>query len=233
MAGKDAERVPADPRKWRPQIIQRSRFVPEIIDPIIEPLWSGTRVIAHFRDSISGDEWGSVDVLDEFGDDASDLAPIALDHLRRSVRAKAAVIDGIITTQATAGGEGTSVVVFAQASPLKRLFIGGPESDIKFAAPKGHRRHGEPGFVALDLLSVDDQTLFDVPLLERKRVLEGLIEQSELVRVSPWVRPPLRQWFSSWRSAGFKGLIMKASNSRYAPGGETTQWVVVDRMPRH
>lgn len=231
----DANRptVPNDPRDWRPQVIMRSRHQPDVVDPIVEPLWSGTRVLAHYRDSETADEWGRVEVLDELGEDAAPIAPLAVEHLRRSVIATDAVIDGILTTQATAGGQGTSVVVFAKAQPLKRMFIGGREADIQFAPPRSRSRESEPAFVALDLLTVDGQELFDVPLLERKRLLEGVIEQSELVRTSPWVRPPLRQWFSSWRSAGFRGLIIKSSNSRYAPGGETEEWATIERMPRY
>lgn len=223
--------IPRDPHQWRPQRLPSGRYEPELINPVIEPFWSGTRVIAHFRDS-DNDEWGTVEVYDDAGEDASGIAPLALEHLRRSILATEAVIDGVLTEQATVSGEGTAVVVFAQSSPVKRLVIGGPESDIKFDPPKGTSRRGEPAFVALDLLSVDGETLFDVPLLERKRVLEGVIEQSELVRVSPMVRPPLRQWYSSWRAAGFRGLMLKATNSRYTPGAETSEWAIVERMPR-
>ena len=231
MTDEQTPRIPINPREWRPQVMRRGRYVPEIIDPIVEPFWSGTRVMAHFRDS-GTKEWGTVEVLDSFGDDASELAPLAVEHLRRSILAGDAVIDGILTNQATAGGEGTSVVVFARSSPVKRLVMGGSETDIRYKSPKPRPRDSEPAFVALDLLSVDGQTLFDVPLLERKRLLESVIEESELVRVSPCVRPPLRQWFSSWRAAGFRGLMLKSSNSRYLPGEETDQWAIVERMPR-
>jgi ATP-dependent DNA ligase len=199
---------------------------------LVEPLWSGTRVIVHYREAAQADQWGEIEVLDAFGDDAIDLAPVALDFLRRSVHATEAVIDGVVSTQATGGGVGTAVVLQGRTQPLKRMFIGGPASDVTFDPPKYGRHEGEPAFVALDLLSIDGQPLFDVPLLERKRLLEGAIEQSELVRVSPVVRPPLRQWFASWRSAGFKGLIIKSSNSRYMPGGATSEWATVERMPR-
>lgn len=232
MSQADHPPISDDPLEWRPQSVQRGRYVPEVINPILEPLWSGTRVLAHYRDSDVPDEWGRVDVVDEDGYDGTELAPHAFDQLRRAVTATEAVIDGIVTTQATAGGEGTANVVFAQSQPVKRLFLGGSQSDITYAPPKGPRRVGDPAFVALDLLSIDEQSLFDVPLLERKRILDGLIEQSELVRVSPWVRPPVRMWFSTWRSAGFRGLIMKSSNSRYTPGAETNEWAIVERMPR-
>ena len=224
--------VPSDPRAWRPQRIGAARRIHEIIDPIVEPFWSGTRVLAYYEESTRDDEWGYVEVLDDLGSDATPLAPTALDHLRRSVRATDAVIDGIVTAQATPGGEGTRTILQARSQPLRRMFIGGRDADITYGPPKGGPRLGEPAFVALDLLRVDGQELLDVPLLERKRLLEGLIEASELVRISPWVRPPLRQWFTSWRSAGFRGLIVKSSNSRYVPGGETFEWAAVERMPR-
>jgi ATP-dependent DNA ligase len=232
MPAKAAPVIPADPHDWRPQRIKHGRFVPQIVDPLVEPLWSGTRVIVHYRDSDEHDQWGDIEVLDQYGDDATDDAPMALDFLRRSVLASEAVIDGIISTQATGGGEGLAVVLSGRTKPLQRMFIGGPASDVTFEPPKDYRHAGQPAFVALDLLSLDNQQLFDIPLLERKRLLEGTIQESELVRVSPVVRPPLRQWFATWRSAGFKGLIIKSSNSRYEPGGETSQWATVERMPR-
>jgi ATP-dependent DNA ligase len=81
--------------------------------------------------------------------------------------------------------------------------------------------------VCLDLLRVDGQDLFDVPLLERKRLLEGLIQGSERVRVSPFTRPPAEPWIASWKAAGFKGGMLKAANSRYVPGRHTPEWVPI------
>jgi hypothetical protein len=224
--------IAADPREWRPQRVKVVRNA-EVTDPILEPLWTGVRVIAHFEDSENEDEWGEVVVIDEFGDDASADAPQAVDQLRRAIRARSAVVDGIITREATAGGENTAIGLFPTVNPVKKFFLGGnaAEADVKYE-PRGPRQQGPPAFVALDLLSVDGQHLFDVALLERKRLLESLIEESELVRVSPWARPPVRTWFNTWRSAGFRGMILKSANSRYRPGEETSQWALVERMPR-
>ena len=224
--------IPTDRREWRPQTVKQGRYVPEVRDPILEPIWSGTRVLAHYRDSPNETEWGQVLVLDEFGDDASMDAPQAVDQLRRAIKASEAVVDGVMTQEATAGGENTAIGLFPTVNPLRKFFLGGtPDSDVKYE-PRGPRRQGAAAFVAVDLLSVDGQPLFDVALLERKRILESVIEQSELVRLSPWVRPPVRSWFNTWRSAGLRGVIMKGSNSRYRPGEETTEWAYVERMPR-
>jgi len=224
--------IPTDPREWRPQTVKHGRHVPHVVNPIVEPLWTGTRVLAHYRDSANEDEWGNVSVIDEYGDDAMIDAPQAFEQLRRAVQARDAVIDGVITREATAGGENTAIALFPTVNPIRKFFIGGTsQADVKYE-PRGPRREGPAAFVAVDLLSVDGQPLFDLPLLERKRILESLIAQSELVRLSPWARPPVRTWFNTWRSAGFRGMIMKGSNSRYRPGEETTEWARVERMPR-
>src|SRR5688572_22600399 len=218
--------VPANRRDWRPQTVKRGRFVPEVINPVLEPLWSGTRVLAHYRDSTNDDEWGNVEVYDEYGDDATFDAPQAVDQLRRSVDASEAVIDGVITKEATAGGENTAVKLFPTVNPIRKFFLGGSsESDVKYE-PRGPRNEGPPAFVAIDLLSLDGETLFDLPLLERKRLLESIIKPSDTIRLSPTVRPPVRTWFNTWRSAGFRGLIMKSANSRYRPGEATAEWAL-------
>jgi ATP-dependent DNA ligase len=83
--------------------------------------------------------------------------------------------------------------------------------------------------VAVDLLRVDYVTLFDVPLLERKRLLEGVLVQSPLIRLSPYVTPPIQAWLRTWRMAGFKGAIVKGANSKYVPGRRTFEWTIVEK----
>ena len=85
-------------------------------------------------------------------------------------------------------------------------------------------------FVAVDLLVVDGQSLLDLPLLERKRLLESIIVPSERVRVSPYTRPPVDPWVASWKGAGLKGAIIKAANGRYSPGAEVSDWLTITRI---
>jgi ATP dependent DNA ligase domain len=202
------DQIPADPREWRPQQVRVGRGKPEIVNPIAEPYWIGRHILAIYRDSVREDEWGTVEAIDELGEDAFASAMRALDQLRRSVLASEAVIDGVLVDQAQ-----------------------DPGMSIEFASAHGRLRTDDLMFVALDLLRLDGQPLFDVPLLERKRLLDGLIQQSVLVRISPWVRPPIHPWFATWRGAGFRGVVVKAANSRYIPGTQSTEWAVLERMP--
>jgi ATP-dependent DNA ligase len=89
----------------------------------------------------------------------------------------------------------------------------------------------EVAFVAVDLLWIDDQSILDVPLLERKRLLESALRESRLVRVSAYVRQPIDTWLNSWRMFGFRRLSFRGANSRYVPGAKNPEWSQAD-IPR-
>jgi bifunctional non-homologous end joining protein LigD len=199
-------RTADEPRHWRPQRARDGLDPSKISNPIAEPLWDGVRVLAFFRDGV-GDQWGAVEALDSRGEDALPEAMRAFDQLRRSISASEAILDGIVTNEANRRGVGIE-------------FDGRPDMEPADAA-----------FVALDLLRIDDEPLLDVPLLERKRLLEGVILQSPLVRVTPWTGLPLRPWFRTWRRAGFQGIVIKGANSRYVPGSSSNEWTTSNREP--
>lgn len=218
-----------DPRGWRPQTAHHGRFRPKIADPVIEPLWSGTRVLAHYVELRDASEWGTLEVRDARGEDASEVAPRALDALRRSINASEAILDGIVTDQVDAGTEHGPPLATAPFSLRRLLRRGRPGSAVPHHVAQDEAR--EVGFVALDLLSIDGQVLLDVPLLERRRLLESVIRQSRLIRLTPWARPPMHTWFATWHAAGFRGMVVKGANSRYVPGKVSYEWTILDRMP--
>jgi ATP-dependent DNA ligase len=218
-----------DRRHWRPQEARPARRPAEIADPILEPRWRGRRVIAHFRvqTTADGTDTGIVELLDARGQDITGEAPRVAETLRAAIMALEAVIDGVLTGQIADGGVGTALTALAPPNLpsllAPRTLIGGERA----RPPAGP---GETAFVALDLLSIDGQSLLDVPLLERRRQLETLFLESELLRVTPYARPPIRPWFNTWKSAGFDGLVMKAANSRYRPGELTSDWTIIKRL---
>ena len=103
--------------------------------------------------------------------------------------------------------------------------------DAHLAEEATFRDDDRVAFVAIDLLRLDGDSLLDVPLLERKRLLDSVVAPSDLVRVGAYVRPPLQTWISTWRRLGFVGLSYRAANSRYHPGEEHEDWTLIP-MPR-
>ena len=200
---------------WRPQIARPSATGRTVVDPIIEPLWEGVHLLAHVRDRV-------VRLVDRDGDDlAREFAEITT-GVSEAIAATEAVVDGWITNQATRSGEGLALITIdaTRGVPLIR-----PPTVVAAKVP-AHDRPQQIAFIAVDLLSLDDQPLLDLPLLERKRLLDSVVVGSELVRTSPYVRPPIERWLPSWQAVGFTGAVLKAANSRYVPGGATDEWSV-------
>ena len=66
------------------------------------------------------------------------------------------------------------------------------------------------------------QPLDDVPLLERKRLLEAVLTESFLVRVSAFVRPSAVMTLVSWGTLGFeRAVVPRVEQPLPAPGGST------------
>lgn len=208
-----------DPRSWRPQRFGRRNFR-RIKDALIEPLWEGVRVLVHV-------EPGALTILDDEGDDYTGEYPDVDAALRAALDgADTLILDGYLTRQATRAGAGTVIVAAEAPSPsesLARLIIGGAAKQQVQPPPIEPDRQ-PVAFVAVDMLVVDGESLLDVPLLERKRLLEGVLRESALARRSPFVRPPVDTWLVSWRSNGFRGLAYKSANGRYRPGEASDDW---------
>ena len=86
--------------------------------------------------------------------------------------------------------------------------------------------------MAVDLLWLDGEWLLDVPLLERKRVLEVDRAGRATRPARLYVRQPLGSWIGSWRAQGFRGMTFKSANSPLPTGRNLgSNWIATD-MPR-
>ncbi|MEZ4596391.1 MAG: hypothetical protein R3C32_05830 [Chloroflexota bacterium] len=221
--------MPDDPLEWRPQLPLATRVPVRIPDPIVEPLWSGERVLVHV-DRPDGDV-PRVRMIDRYG---IDLAPVDADvaaAVGDATLAEDAVLDGVLTSEATRDGVGTAIVTEAHR-PLASALLGsaGGEPGVTVSRRGPGATDTPEAFVALDLLRVDGQSLLDVPLLERRRLLESVLAQGPLVRVSVMCRPPIDPWVATWQASGLRGGMLKAANGRYVPGDRTPEWREVTKL---
>lgn len=203
---------------WRPQVFG-GRRAHDIVDPIIEPLWSGVRVLVHLRG-------GEMAVIDEDGVEL-EMPPGVGAQLLEAARADELVLDGYLTAQAARDPEG--LVVGRVEGPtagqvVRHMFLGSRRSDGAMPRSIDIAPGERIAFVAIDLLSIDDEELLDVPLLERRRHLEGAMDESGLVRRGLFVRPPIERWMMSWRAIGFEYASYKGANGRYTPGRPNDTW---------
>jgi hypothetical protein len=216
---------------WRLQQFGDRRAA-TIEDPIVEPLWTGPRVLA----IVNGAEARLVDTDGEVVEGHDEV----VDALREAVGGATVLIEAFLTPEPIrrapdlAGRDIVSVPKPGQA--MTQLIIGvRGERKERLAQQRDEARmrtlegaDDELALVAVDLLWLDDESLCDVPLLERKRILESVVVESDLVRVGIHVKPPIDTWLGSWRAFGFRKLAFKAANSRYLPGQKNQAWATAD-----
>jgi ATP-dependent DNA ligase len=222
--------VATDPVEWRPQqAAPEGLRGAEVRDPIIEPHWRGRHVLAHYDvDRRADDGEPSLRLIDADGEDVTTGELDVFRALRDAIAAVDAIVDGFLTDEASRTGEGTAIAMTARGAGLGTLLMRPPEVDVTTPVDEPA---GPVAFVAVDLLRVDGQSLLDLPLLERKRLLESVIQERDLVRLSPYARPPLGPWLRTWKAAGFAGAVLKAANSRYRPTTVSSEWRIVQRTP--
>ena len=205
-----------------------------IVNPVIEPRWSGLRLIGAV-------EHGQAVLLDEGVPLTGRDELVGALAAATAGRADAVIIDGFLTRQIVSDVATTAELV---ELPTAREFLiqgmvgarSNPTKDAtKRIASDIEARTFAPGevlnVVAIDLLHLDGEWLLDVPLLERKRLLEAVLAAGELVRPSPYVRPPVDTWLGSWRAQGFTGISYRAANSFYLPGEPNPEWTTTP-MPK-
>jgi ATP-dependent DNA ligase len=76
-------------------------------------------------------------------------------------------------------------------------------------------------FVGFDLLAVDGRDLRQVPLIERRTQLEGLLGDVERpIHLTPMTRDPAvaLEWLARFEGAGLDGVIVKPGEGTYEPG---------------
>jgi ATP-dependent DNA ligase len=206
-----------DPGEWRPQMFGRGSRA--LKDAIYEPGWTGLRVLV-----LVGPD--GTRLIDEDGIDTTPDFPEVVEAIAAAAQAGDMVLDGYLTLEATQETVGASqLLATAPTAPeaLTQLIIGTrrPRQE-KRSRPLDLER--PIAFVAVDLLAIDGARLLDVPLLERKRLLDGALEAGALVRVTPWTHALVGPYISTWRSLGFTEMVCKGANSRYRPGQRNDDW---------
>lgn len=182
---------------------QRPRYVRAQAEPtghILEPEWKGTRVLVRVGED--GPRYTGYDGAIE--------GPRELyDAIVADTQARSAILDGVLVEAWR------------------------DEADLEMDA-EGNAINRVPGartiFAAFDLLAVDGEPLLEVPLLERRRHLEGVLVPSLNVRLTPFVTRGLRSWRDTLGAQGFQRVVLKSSNSTYASGRTTNDWLVVEKI---
>jgi bifunctional non-homologous end joining protein LigD len=86
-------------------------------------------------------------------------------------------------------------------------------------------------YQAFDLLHLDGRSLLDVPLEQRKRLLELVLRPTARVRYAAHVDTEGIAFFEAAAAQGLEGIVAKQRRSRYEPGRRVTTWLKLKARP--
>jgi DNA ligase D-like protein (predicted ligase)/DNA ligase D-like protein (predicted polymerase)/DNA ligase D-like protein (predicted 3'-phosphoesterase) len=93
------------------------------------------------------------------------------------------------------------------------------EREIKRIAPRI-----PVAMVAFDLLWLDGRPTVDLPLEERRHLLEGVVETDERLQLVTHVEEDGKRFAEVAKGLGLEGVVAKRIGSRYQPGRRSPDW---------
>jgi bifunctional non-homologous end joining protein LigD len=111
---------------------------------------------------------------------------------------------------------------------------GEPDFALLQARIKGKGLVAEPTpflYEVFDLLYLDDRSLLDEPLEERRRLLAEVLRPDPRVRLSEHIEGEGTAFFEAARARGLEGIMAKDRRSAYVPGKRTDRWQKIKIRP--
>lgn len=91
---------------------------------------------------------------------------------------------------------------------------------------------GELIFYVFDILWLDGYNLMKLPLVERKKILQFIIPQSNNIRISESFETGATEFFEVAKQMHLEGIIAKKENSIYKPDFRTKDWLKIKTQQR-
>lgn len=91
---------------------------------------------------------------------------------------------------------------------------------------------GELHFYVFDLLWLNGKDLMQVPLTERRTILQDILPQQGLIRMSENIGNNGLEVFEAAKNMGLEGIIAKKSDSTYSPGERSKHWLKIKATNR-
>ncbi|MFZ5376337.1 MAG: ATP-dependent DNA ligase [Patescibacteria group bacterium] len=196
-----------------PSLCQRLNSATEIIEKlgqvIAEPKYDGLRVQIHL----------SKEACYAFTRNLEDVTHMfpEIQKMLQVLSAQSCILDAEAIGFSLESGK---LLTFQETITRKR------KHDIEQQAQKVPIR-----FYIFDVLSLNGQSLIDLPLFERKQKLARLFTDNDFMVKAPFVETnsatELKQFHEEQLALGLEGAVMKKANSKYRSGRKGWRWVKI------
>jgi len=82
-------------------------------------------------------------------------------------------------------------------------------------------------FTAFDILYYGDHQVMDLPLMERKKLLEKVIKENERIAISRYIEEQGIQFYQLAKENDLEGIVAKRKDSKYYLDKKTRDWIKI------
>jgi DNA ligase D-like protein (predicted ligase)/DNA ligase D-like protein (predicted 3'-phosphoesterase) len=174
-------------------------------DWIFEVKWDGIRAMSYINDTLNIRSRNQKELKHNFPE-LNELKDLA-----RNV-----VVDGEIVVVKDGRPDFQAVIERSKATRM---------SDIEYMAQRS-----PASYIVFDILEKDRKTLVDLPLMERKRILQETLKEGRRVVISIFLEGEGETYYEEALKRGMEGIMAKKKISRYEPGVRSANWLKVKKL---
>ncbi|MEO8510706.1 MAG: DNA ligase D [Chloroflexota bacterium] len=187
-------------------------------DWLYEVKWDGYRVETVIRD-------GRARLWTRNHKDAATYFPEFAAAPASWIAAEAAIVDGEVVALDEEGNPSFSLL--QDRTGLRGINAGADGRRSETRPSPEERRRIQLVYQAFDLLHLDGRSLLDVPLEQRKRLLQSVLRGGDVVQYAGHVVEDGEAFVAAARERGLEGVVAKLRASRYEPGRRSAAWLKI------
>lgn len=82
-------------------------------------------------------------------------------------------------------------------------------------------------FTAFDILYYDDHQVMDLPLMQRKKLLQKVIKENDCIAISRYIEEQGIQFYQLAKQNDLEGIVAKRKDSKYYQDKKTKDWIKI------
>ena len=174
-------------------------------DWIFEVKWDGFRALAYVNSELSLRSRNQKELLDNFPE---------LAELKR--QAHDVVLDGEIVILSNGKVDFQAMLERGKATSPTEIEM--------------RTKRSPAAYVVFDILEKDGKPLLDLPLMERKKILQSAVQEGEHVILADYVEGKGEFYYEAILQKGLEGVMAKKKNSPYEPGLRSGNWLKIKKL---
>ena len=174
-------------------------------DWVFEVKWDGFRAIAYVNGQLSIKSRNQKELLQNFPE---------LSELKRLC--SNVVLDG-------------EIIVMRQGKPDFQALLERGQAVSRLEIQRQTERVSAT-YIVFDILEKDGQSLVDLPLIERKKVLKNSLREGVNVLLSDFIEEKGEAYYKLAIDKGLEGLIAKRKDSLYEEGRRSGSWLKIKKL---